>query len=264
MIIGWQIGFADIAADIAALDTRIDSLEGLVLSGAADPTAGGGVAASVGSLYLRTNGTLYQKTGAGNTAWTLLASTAAPTFTGLVTADRFLTSLPGSAAAPAFTVTANAVGPVLVGVYSESSSPARLSLAVDGTRIARATNSAVEVLNASLTHDRQLVSSSVQNTVLSATTHDLSLGNVAALGLTTSGGPQILTSITGGVVGRWLLVVNNNAPGGDAVTLQDDNGADGTAANRIVASAGLNVAIQGGGSLWLSYRSDSRWHVVVP
>lgn len=40
-----------------------------LLSGAVDPTAGAGVAAPIGSLYLRTNGVPYIKTGAGNTAW---------------------------------------------------------------------------------------------------------------------------------------------------------------------------------------------------
>lgn len=49
-----------------------------ILKGSADPTSGGGVAAPVGSLYLRTAaGTLYQKTGATDTDWTL-NGTASP------------------------------------------------------------------------------------------------------------------------------------------------------------------------------------------
>jgi hypothetical protein len=45
-----------------------------ILGGTADPTAGGGIVANQGSVYLRTNGgastTLYVKTGSGDTAWT--------------------------------------------------------------------------------------------------------------------------------------------------------------------------------------------------
>lgn len=49
-----------------------------LLSTAADPTAGGGVAAAIGSFYLR-SGTAgsFLKTGAGNTAWTSLSSSFA-------------------------------------------------------------------------------------------------------------------------------------------------------------------------------------------
>jgi hypothetical protein len=42
-----------------------------IIPGPADPTAGTGVAAPLGSLYLRTTGALYVKTGVGNNAWTL-------------------------------------------------------------------------------------------------------------------------------------------------------------------------------------------------
>ena len=42
-----------------------------------DPTAGGGVAALQGSFGMRDNGTMYAKTGAGDTAWTALATGAA-------------------------------------------------------------------------------------------------------------------------------------------------------------------------------------------
>lgn len=44
----------------------------LILSGSADPTAGGGEAAPVGSFYCRTNGQAYKKTGNLNTSWTEL------------------------------------------------------------------------------------------------------------------------------------------------------------------------------------------------
>ena len=39
-------------------------------TGAADPSAGAGVAAPLGSIYLRSSGSLWVKTGAGATAWT--------------------------------------------------------------------------------------------------------------------------------------------------------------------------------------------------
>jgi|GEM_PF-3115827 len=41
-----------------------------IMSGAADPSAAGGVAAPIGSLYLRTNGEHWRKTGAADTQWT--------------------------------------------------------------------------------------------------------------------------------------------------------------------------------------------------
>lgn len=45
-----------------------------LLQGAADPSAGAGVAAPIGSTYYRTTGQQWIKTGAGNTAWSLLGS----------------------------------------------------------------------------------------------------------------------------------------------------------------------------------------------
>ena len=42
-----------------------------VRSGTADPSAGGGVAAPIGSAYLRSNGTIWRKTGAAATNWVL-------------------------------------------------------------------------------------------------------------------------------------------------------------------------------------------------
>jgi len=47
-----------------------------VLDGVDDPTSGGGVEAPIGSLYLRTNGSTYHKTGAGNTDWTLIVDSS--------------------------------------------------------------------------------------------------------------------------------------------------------------------------------------------
>lgn len=51
----------------------LDDIVGL-FQGTDDPTSGAGEAAPVGSLFLRTNGELYQKTGAADTAWTQLGA----------------------------------------------------------------------------------------------------------------------------------------------------------------------------------------------
>ena len=48
-----------------------------ITSGNADPTAGAGVVAPLGSLYLRDDGTLYQKTNTGDTDWTVFTATPA-------------------------------------------------------------------------------------------------------------------------------------------------------------------------------------------
>lgn len=61
--------------------TRIDggiSLEDIlgVFQGANDPSSGAGEDAPVGSLFLRTNGQVWQKVGAAATAWTHLVATA--------------------------------------------------------------------------------------------------------------------------------------------------------------------------------------------
>lgn len=53
-------------------DKQITVGEALVLYGSDDPTAGAGVTAVVGSLYLKDSGVLYQKTGAASTAWALV------------------------------------------------------------------------------------------------------------------------------------------------------------------------------------------------
>lgn len=51
---------------------NLDDLVG-IFSGTADPTAGAGEAAPIGSLYLRSNGQLWQKTGSANVDWSVLA-----------------------------------------------------------------------------------------------------------------------------------------------------------------------------------------------
>jgi len=50
-------------------DLRVGGV--LIKSGSVVPSAGAGVAAPAGSLYLKTDGTVYSKTGAGATAWAL-------------------------------------------------------------------------------------------------------------------------------------------------------------------------------------------------
>lgn len=55
---------------IDASGIHIGAAGPVLLSGAADPSVGGGVVATEGSVYLRTDGTLWVKSGAGDTAWT--------------------------------------------------------------------------------------------------------------------------------------------------------------------------------------------------
>lgn len=58
-------------SDVKTLKQNID-LFGVakILSGTVNPSSGGGVAAPQGSIYLSTTAGLFEKTGAGNTAWT--------------------------------------------------------------------------------------------------------------------------------------------------------------------------------------------------
>ena len=71
--------------------------------GAADPSAGGGVPAPVGSIYLRTDGTWWRKVGAPNTAWVNSSSTASAaqrfTYTvGVADGSDFFVTLPAARA----------------------------------------------------------------------------------------------------------------------------------------------------------------------
>lgn len=60
------------ASNVVGLATGVE-----LRDGTADPTSGGGVAAPIGSLYLRTSTPqLWQKIGAANTAWALISGTA--------------------------------------------------------------------------------------------------------------------------------------------------------------------------------------------
>ena len=61
---------------LAAVEIQLNAV--LLLDGSIDPSTGGGVVAPIGSLYLRTGtGQMWQKTGAGNTAWSRLAQSYA-------------------------------------------------------------------------------------------------------------------------------------------------------------------------------------------
>jgi len=62
------------ARPFASISYRLGTVD--LLTGAADPSAGGGVVAAIGSGYFRTTGELWIKTGAGNTAWTKLGGIA--------------------------------------------------------------------------------------------------------------------------------------------------------------------------------------------
>jgi hypothetical protein len=56
-----------IAADVFVVTTGGPELH----AGSVDPSAGGGVAAPLGSIYFRTNGTWWRKVAAANTGWVL-------------------------------------------------------------------------------------------------------------------------------------------------------------------------------------------------
>ena len=61
--------------------TRLQLPNGIeILQGTADPSAGAGVPAVAGSFYLRTTGQSWLKTGAADTAWTLIGQAAGQQF----------------------------------------------------------------------------------------------------------------------------------------------------------------------------------------
>lgn len=63
--------YVDAGQLISDKEVWLGGVSGLMVTGgAADPSAGAGYVATVGSLYVRSNGELWQKTGAGNTVWT--------------------------------------------------------------------------------------------------------------------------------------------------------------------------------------------------
>jgi hypothetical protein len=79
------------AGPVGPLATQSIALNAVsLLSGAAAPSAGGGVAAPIGSLYLQTTGAAWIKTGSAATAWTLIET---------------MTSLPGNPHSFEYTVT---------------------------------------------------------------------------------------------------------------------------------------------------------------
>lgn len=256
-----------------SLHTRLEALETQVgdsgiqfLAGEDDPSAGAGVAATQPALYARTTGgvsTWYFKEGAADTAWIRVVSQV---FDALLTPTRLKVSAPGSAVAPAIAL------PGDEGLYQEATN--QIGFAVSGARYVRLQATLLSVLNGSfssaqnITIGNYLISASSQATALSELTpfktHDLALSAVAILRVTTSDANQILTSITSGVNGRDLVVMNANPIAGDPVTLQHDNGSDGTAANRLLHAGGLDNVIQAGGASVYRYSSDSRWRLLLP
>ncbi len=241
-----------------------------IARGSANPSSGAGVRATLGSLYLRSTGsagTLFQKTGTSATAWTqivpasftgTLAVTGGITATTTIvatqgmTAETFTATSAGTAAAPSFAL------PSAKGMYAEDANT--ISFAVGAVRYFRIAAAGVDILNTLLTYARQLIGSGVQASELSATTSNLVLGTVSKLRLTTSGGAQILTSLTAGAAGRFVWIENNNAVGGDNVTLLHDDGASGTAANRFAFALGANIILTPKSGVWASYNgTDLRW-----
>ena len=95
---GWNVATHTPPADAQTFGSGASAINGIAfIRGAADPTAGGGVACTRPCFYVRT-GTddLYQKNGAGNTAWELkVDSGGAASFT-TVTASGDITSSAGN------------------------------------------------------------------------------------------------------------------------------------------------------------------------
>lgn len=128
-----------------AAGLHIGSAGPVLLAGAADPSAGGGVAAVTGSLYLRTDGSLWQKQDDDDaTAWTLIAGLTA-------------TSLASYTAAASVALTAGALSDISLTTANASITVAtdgeiRLagpSLLYQGTAFGRAANVAPLSLTAS-------------------------------------------------------------------------------------------------------------------
>jgi len=175
-----------------------------------------------------------------------------PVFSGTVRAERLIATTAGSSGAPAVAIE---VGANVVGLIQESGP--RLGLAAGGIRTGRFGSADATIVNAPLSvSTHYTIRTSTTSAELSATTNDLNPGNAGALLLTTSGGAQILTSISGGTEGRDLIVMNLNAIGGDNITLQAEAGLGGTAANRLALPADLVLAPRA--AVALRYTS-SRW-----
>lgn len=111
-------------ADNSATDT-IQLAVANATSGTADPSAGAGVAAPVGSIYLRSDGTLWNKTGALDTNW-VLSGTPVPLGRTVVVAKSggdVTTIAAGLIAVAALVPAPDAANPAVVivspGVYSE-------------------------------------------------------------------------------------------------------------------------------------------------
>ncbi len=72
-----QLSLLTTSADVPVLALKSGGASATaMLTGSSDPSAGLGVAAPVGSLYLNTTGILYLKIGAGDTAWDFMAVSA--------------------------------------------------------------------------------------------------------------------------------------------------------------------------------------------
>lgn len=95
---GGYVQLGDLGANVARILADTD-----------DPSAGAGLAGYLGSLYLRTNGQAWLKTGAGDTDWTQLGGTPAAA----IRVERFPIAFDDAGLAPAtYAITAAAADPV--------------------------------------------------------------------------------------------------------------------------------------------------------
>jgi hypothetical protein len=124
--------------------------QGVHFTGTVDPTAGVGLVAAEGTIYVRIGATdgLYVKTGSANTAWTSIAmsgsagSFSSLTVTGRTTSAGFTSSIDGDTTTAAFAF----LGDENTGVFSGADG--RVSTVGNGTEGLRTSSFAVQVTNA--------------------------------------------------------------------------------------------------------------------
>lgn len=229
-----------------------------VRRGTVDPSAGSGVSALVGTLFQRDNsgtGTLYMKTGTGDTAWTQVVSA---TFTGNISATRFLADdTADSNSAPAFSWQ----GDDNSGIYNEAAE--QVSITLNGTRYFRARVPGVTVFSTEFDQTNQSkMSGDISPTSLSAQADNYSptsLGSANGIRQDASA-PVTITGLDGGEDGRLIVFHNISS---SAITLAHEN-ASSDAANRFDLSGAANRVVASRESVLLQYDStSSRWRVIT-
>lgn len=183
-----------------------------------------GVAAAALTWGNTTDNPTYAFTGSGTA-----------TFSGQVTALRFVPTSSTVATNGMYLSAANTVG-----------------LSANSTLSARYTSTTFETVLQTLLSG---VESPAQFT---ANTDNYALGNVTALRVSTDASRN-LTGMTGGVAGRFLILLN---VGAQPIVIVND--ATSTAANRFLLASGTNTTIQGGGCCIFWYdTTSSRWRDIT-